>query len=82
MEAIFLPRQARDKHRENSKKRPFSYSSRLIARRPMAFLVPGVLAGLASGLSGAWVILVDQELQSERLGAGNALISPIFLDEK
>ena len=41
-----------------------------------------MLAGLASGLSGAWVILVDQELQSERLGAGNALISPIFLDEK
>eukprot|EP01046_Picozoa_sp_COSAG06_P013483 COSAG06_NODE_818_length_12113_cov_9.211670_9_plen_273_part_00 len=57
-------------------------SSRLIARRPMAFLVPGVLAGLASGLSGAWVILVDQELQSERLGAGNALFSAIFFNEK
>lgn len=42
-------------------------TERLIARRPRAFFLPGLLGVIFSGASGAWMVWVDQELQSERL---------------
>ncbi len=57
--------QLQEEHQDNE---------RLIARRPLAFCLPGLFGAIASGISGAWVIWVDQELQSERLA-----IDPIGL---
>ena len=50
--------QLQEEHQDNE---------RVIARRPLAFFLPGLLGAVSSGVSGAWVIWVDQELQSERL---------------
>ncbi len=50
--------QLQEEHQDNE---------RLIARRPLAFFLPGAFGAIASGVSGAWVIWVDQELQLERL---------------
>lgn len=57
--------QLQEEHRDRSS---------LIARRPLAFFLPGLFGAILSGISGAWVIWVDQELQTERLA-----IAPVGL---